>query len=493
MASTITVTLLSRYCKGSSKAKCGRRLSVGSGSTLLLSLLSCLFLIACGGVSANRNIALPPPAAPACATGSNPAEVSVRSQAILSSATPIPPQFFGFNLHPQVLQIGTNPYPWPTIPFGAVRLWATETTWNVLNPSLNNYDWTNLDQVLSISAQNRQTDFIYTFGVVPPWASSVPNDQTCVTNNSPAGSCDPPVDVDTTDLYWKNFVTAITAHNAQKGFPIHTWEIWNEPDILIEWNGTAAQMARMAKDAYTIIKAADPTALVTTPTPGNAGSGQNIGNWLPGYLSAALSLGGPFADIVTFHGYVDPSQGDQPEQEITTVNTVTSAIASVPTLSSKPVWDTEGAWGDDTKLPDPDMQAAYLARMYLLQWSQGVSRFYWFQYGNRKTGTLWTPTGGLDPAGEAYGQLYDWMTGATLTSPCSQSGSVWTCDFTHGSIQEQAVWDASQTCRSGVCTTSNFTPSTAYTQCSDLAGNKRTFSAGTAVGIGAKQVLLESQ
>ena len=432
----------------------------------------------------------------ACGQAPNSARrpATARAVSATSATGAIPGQCFGFNLHPEVFPIGHTAIPWPTIPFGAIRLWATETTWNDLNPANGVYDWTNLDTVLNASAQNGQTDFIYTFGVVPPWASSNPNDQSCVTNNSPAGSCDPPSDLNAdgsgTDAYWQNFVTAVVNHAAGQ---IHTWEIWNEPDILIEWNGTDAQMARMAKDAYTIIHNLDPTALVTTPTPGISSGGQNIQTWLPGYLSSVFnSYGSTYADIVTFHGYADASHGDQPEQEIATVGHVTTAIAPYPSLTSEPLWNTEGSWNTDAGLTDPDMQAAYVARMYLIQWSLGVSRFYWFQYGNVDTGTL-TSAGGLNPAGVAYGQVYDWMVGATLTSPCSSSGSVWTCNFTNGSVQEQAVWDASQTCSNGVCTASSYTPSPTYTQCSDLAGNKASITAGSPVAIGAQPILLENQ
>ena len=49
-----------------------------------------------------------------------------------------------------------------------------------------------------------------------------------------------------------------------------------------------AQMVRMAKDAYTIIKAADPTALVLTPSSVDAGSGKTIDIWLPAYIAAGM-------------------------------------------------------------------------------------------------------------------------------------------------------------------------------------------------------------
>jgi hypothetical protein len=467
--------------------------------SLSILLLSCCFGTACGGgpSSSSQIIKSPPPPPPpaGCTSGPNAAPLrpatSLRPRAS-SPATQgaIPAAYFGFNLHPGVFN-GQIPY--PTIPFGAVRLWAAETTWNDLNPSNGVYDWTNLDTALNVAIGKGQTDFIYTFGFVPAWAQNR-NDEVC--DHYP-GSCDPPSDLNAdgtgSDLLWQNFVTAVVARAAGR---IHTWEIWNEPDILVEWNGTPAQMARMAKDAYTIIKAADPTALVTTPTPGDDGTGQNINSWEPAYLAALLPLGGVFADIITYHGYSDACNSQVPESaESSKLSDLTQAISQSPlsaSLASLPIWNTEGSWNKDAGLPDPNMQAAYVGRMYLLQWSMGVSRFYWFQYGNTQNGTFLNSDNSLNLAGTAYGQVYGWMVGATLTNPCAASGTVWTCGFTSsGGVQEQAVWDTSQSCSNGSCTTSSHSPSSTYTEYYDLAGDPPTPISGS-VQIGAEPILLTS-
>ena len=99
------------------------------------------------------------------------------------------------------------------------------------------------------------------------------------------------------------------------------------------------QMVRMAKDAYTIIKAADPSAMVTTPSSVNAGSGHSIDIWLPAFLAAG---GGNYADIVAFHGYINPALGQEPEAITKTVDQVTSSLTGA--LTTKPIWNTEGGW-----------------------------------------------------------------------------------------------------------------------------------------------------
>ena len=96
--------------------------------------------------------------------------------------------------------------------------------------------------------------------------------------------------------------------------------------------------------------------------------------------------------------------------------------------------------------------------MYLMQWFKGVGRFYWFQYGSTDTGSHAT-SAGLNTAGIAYGQVSDWLVGATLSGPCTATGTVWTCPFTKlGGIQNLAVWDASKTCSGNTCYTSSYTP-----------------------------------
>jgi hypothetical protein len=474
--------------------------------SLSILLLSCWVGTACGGgpSSSSQRITSPPPPPPAgCTSGPNAAPLrpatALRPRAQSPSTSgAIPATYFGLNLHPGVF---TSPqrYPWPAFPFGAFRLWATETTWNDINTSSGVYDFTTLDNTIAVSQQNGHNDFVFTFGAVPTWASSNPGDTSCTAANN--GSCDPPMGLNSDgsgdDSLWQNFVTAITAHNKSTGLPIHYWEIWNEPNILVEWNGTAAQMARMAKDAYTIIKAADPTALVTTPTPGDDGTGQNINSWEPAYLAALLPLGGIFADIITYHGYTDACNSQVPESsENSDLSDLTLAISQSPlsaSLTALPIWNTEGSWNKDAGLPDPNMQAAYLARLYLLQWSLGISRFYWFQYGNTQNGTLLNSDNSLDLAGTAYGQVYGWMVGATLTNPCAASGTVWTCGFTSsGGVQELAVWDTSQSCSNGTCTTSSYTPSSTYTEFYDLAGDPPTPISGS-VQIGAEPILLTSK
>ena len=467
-----------------------------SGLTLPLTLTP--------GESANFNVVFAPSAA-----GSASGNVAFTSDASSSAlnlplsaagATPIapgpsgqgiPPSYFGMDVLVSVF----NGTPWPPFSFGTIRLWDSGTSWLNLNTSNGVYDFSQLDIWLQAAQQQGLTDVMYTFGETPVWASSNPNDQTCVSVNSPAGSCDAPSDLNPdgsgTDQMWKDFVTALVAHSQSSPYAhITSWEMWNEPTIVKEWNGTLPQLARMSKDAYTIIKAADPSAVVTTPTPVSIATLSSPA-WMTQYIAAthALGSGSPYADIITFHGYLSSSADTRPENIVTNIAAMTTMQTSEG-VSSLPLWDTESDWGNNSNLPDPDFEAAFLARFYLLQWSSNAVRFYWYQYGNTTFGSILTGND-LSGAGVAYGVLYNWMAGATLSSPCSDTGTVWTCHFTKpGGIQQQAVWDTSQTCSNGTCGTSTYTPDSLYTRYQDLTGTITQVPAGTTVQIGAKPILL---
>jgi hypothetical protein len=97
---------------------------------------------------------------------------------------------------------------------------------------------------------------------------------------------------------------------------------------------------------------------------------------------------------------------------------------------SKPLWDTEADWaGDpDDVLEGSGNRAAFMAKYYFLQWSDGVSRFVWYAYDGGTWGGLWSPITGADPDVASYNIVQRWMVGASMTSECaSDSSGTWSC------------------------------------------------------------------
>jgi hypothetical protein len=78
-----------------------------------------------------------------------------------------------------------------------------------------------------------------------------------------------------------------------------------------------------------------------------------------------------------------------------------------------------------------------------------------------------------------------WLTGLT-PSPCTVSGNIYTCQI---ATLKQIVWDTSQSCSNGVCTTAPYTVPTGYIVQEDITGLKQNITGGI-VNLGIKPLLL---
>jgi polysaccharide biosynthesis protein PslG len=395
---------------------------------------------------------------------------------------PVPSRFFGMTTH--------SLSHWPALQFAGLRLWCTGTSWADLNPSDGVYDWTRLDAWLAQAQQHGTTETILTLAMTPQWASSNPNDSSCRFGH---GQCDPPADLNPdgsgSDQHWKDYITAVATH--AKG-QIKYWEIWDEPVNYYYWNGTFAQMVRMAKDARSIILSIDPTAFLLSPP--NGASRPFGENWWKGYAE----LGGlNYADVIALHGGGKTTCDSKPvASDLTTAVANLRSIMLTYGVSTKPIWDTESNWGAPIKncFYNQDLQAAFLAQFYMFHRSLDMRRFYWFAYDDTTTGQLWDPnTGKLTKGGVAYGYVHDWMQGATMTQDCSTSNNaIWTCGFSgpKGYLAE-AIWDTNQSCKNGSCQTVNETVDSVYNQYRTLDGKTIPIQ-NNQVPIGAKPIFLEN-
>jgi hypothetical protein len=144
--------------------------------------------------------------------------------------------------------------------------------------------------------------------------------------------------------------------------------------------------------------------------------------------------------------------------------------------------------------PSLDLEEAFVARYYLVGWSVGFRRLYWYAYDNPSWGTLYDiNTNQLTPAGHAYGTVYGWMVGATMTTPCapvSPSSSIWTCELTKGNKTRLVVWDSSKTNCNLTCTTAPFAAPAGSTSYQDTRGNAHPVMGGM-VPVGSKPILVE--
>ncbi|HLW87394.1 MAG TPA: hypothetical protein VKR57_02810 [Terriglobales bacterium] len=372
----------------------------------------------------------------------------------------ISPQFFA-------MHVLSTEDPWPTtvgVQFSSWRSVSSEVTWSNLNPSPGVYDWSHLDLLLSIAAQNGQS-VLYTFYYTPTWASSCPSCVCGNQGNQNPGGCYPPTDLNPdgsgTDLDLKNFVTALMQHEGPG--KINYIEIWNEPNVPSEWGGTIQQLVRMAADVRAIATKFDPNVQITSPPETGDGPQSLQMTYLAGYLAAG---GGRYVDVIGLHGYVI-----HPEQIITRVNNTTAVMAQYG-QSGKPIFVTEGSWCCELDPIPLNAQPGFSFRQYLATLSTPVSRAYLFAFDAANEGNLWDQNSqSMTPNGQAYQLYYSWLAGATMPQPCqpvTTNSTIWSCSFTRAQgYQAAAIWDTALVNGS----TRNVTVPTQFVQYRDLYGN----------------------
>lgn len=366
----------------------------------------------------------------------------------------IPAEYFGLTIN----SIGQRPI-WPEVDFSGIRLWGA-IYWAEINPAPGVFNWARFDAILEI-AHRRNIDVVLNLAYTPRWAATEKDARPAF---SP-GASSPPADIRS----WEDFVGAAVRRAAGK---IRYWEVWNEPEDPNYYSGDIATMVRLQKRAFETIKGLDPTLMVITPSSNGTAAGYR---WQSDFLRAG---GGKYADILGFHGY-----SPNAEEQIAIIGQFKRVFAANG-LADKPIWDTEGGWPGN--LTDPDAQAAYLARSYLLQWSFGIDRFYWYAYegGGAAWGKLWDPKEGLLLPGRAYRTVQRWLVGATVLHSVEKHGPVWSMRLRLSDGSEAIV----------VWTTRNqmtYDLPPGYGRIEDLAG--ASFPADGAVEIGPKPVLLIAQ
>lgn len=350
----------------------------------------------------------------------------------------------------------------PLVSFGTTRSWDAYPglDWADANPASGQFHFAPLDSFITVN-QARGADIIYTFGRTPQWASTRPN----APGPYGPGQCAPP------NLpAWDQYVTAMVTHAAGR---IKYWEMWNEAQDPQFYCGNIATMVTLTRHAYGIIKSIDPSAKVLSPSV--------VGPGGPAWLASFLAGGGrSYIDIVAFHGY-----GTVRAEDLDAIVTSYYSVLCAARLTSTPLWDTEGSWGDDA-IGDDAHRAAFLAKYYLLQWSLGVPRVVWYSYdGASQWGRLIGSTPDLTAAGLAYQQLYEWGVGATLTHPCAaDSNQTWVCTLARpGGTLKQIVWNSAEN-------VSNYPAPGGMVEYRDLSGAIHPIANGI-VSVGNSPILIE--
>lgn len=354
-----------------------------------------------------------------------------------------------------------------------IRLWDDGVKWAHINTSNGVYDFTALDKFLD-DAQAANMDVLYTFGDTPQFAAVTTPPGTCLQYPY---ACAPPIDVNAdgtgTDAYFQAFVTALVTHAAGR---IQYYELWNEPDCTCFWSGTNAQLVRMSQDAAAIIRALDPNAKILSPS----AHGWSMANWFDDYVAAG---GANYFDIINVHMRGKTGTNASPEQFLFVWGQVQTEVQA-RNLTSMPIWDDEHGILDTDGLTDPDELAGYVARSLILRAAVGgLQRQYVYQWDSIAPYGLQN-----NASGTAWDQVASWLIGHTI-SPCTASGTVYTCQLDNGLI----VWDTAKTCSNGTCSTTSYAYPTKYAWYRVTSNGNPVALTGSTVQIGYKPILLTTQ
>lgn len=352
------------------------------------------------------------------------------------------------------------------------------------------YNWKNMDPFVNNVPRdaNGVANIVLSMGWTPGWA--VADHSHCFNTKNGVVACTVPPD---NIQDWVDFVTTLVEHyNGTHHMPhVKYYEIWNEANDPLFWTGTIPQLVNLAQVAYPIIKS-DPFSSVATPSV----------IWAEGvsFMTSYLQAGGSnYADVLTFHGY--PSQTgsrseipvplpESPDSTNSPIQTMVSAFRKVADqngMLGKPMASTEGGWGVHGVL-DPDMQTAWITHYEILQagMAQSTNLLFqtWYAWGHTASGTIETTPGLPTPAGNAYEVVQSWLVGQA-PKQCLGLNNIWNCKLGTNMI----VWDASQTCKNGSCTTRTYTPLPKFKKYVDVT-NKVTTIQGT-IQLGVKPIMLE--
>jgi hypothetical protein len=163
---------------------------------------------------------------------------------------------------------------------------------------------------------------------------------------------------------------------------IDSYEIWNEPDLNIYWDGTAEEYFYLMKSCYLAIKAADPD--VTVAMAGMVILAER--NFLPEVLRLAASdpegsANNYFFDVANVHMYADPSL-------VYSLTQHTRRLLTTYGQGDKPIWVTEtnvalAGYGDfpnrDWGHVTPEEQAWYVIQATANAYAAGADRLMFFR------------------------------------------------------------------------------------------------------------------
>ncbi len=258
--------------------------------------------------------------------------------------------------------VGYFPGEWPDSRLAALRLWDTYTTWANLEPAPGEWRLWRLDGFVDKARREGTPDITLVLGGTPRWAATRidPADASWIG----PGSASPPASL----AAWREYVTTIATRYRGR---ITAYEIGNEPNLRMFWNGTPEEFAELVSIAADAIEQADPAALVVANVglvrrPGDVG---RLATWLRPVAAVAG------VDVLSVHVYPRAATIDS------AAGLLAATAGTVGSLDprERPVWVTEVNVTNGATLPGR-RQADAIDALTSQMADAGFARAYWYAW-----------------------------------------------------------------------------------------------------------------
>lgn len=288
-----------------------------------------------------------------------------------------------------------------------------DLSWTNIQPDgESQYLWERFDRVAR-AAQQRDLKVLATLGYTPQWS----RDLACA---SEGATCPP-----ASNARFAQFVGEAVSRYSEMG--VHTWQIWNEPNISGFWAGGAdpERYAEMVKETSKAIRAADPDSFVLLVSLANAATTTSRRQTPADFLDNVLERGvGDHVDGISFQAFshgmlLSTKTGDSPYEQVTGVRRSLTAVLARHEKTDLEIWLTEtGAPTDgrgavaDRERPGVETSHVTLAHQARIATDMikaadeltPVTKVFWYGHRDVKTpeanaGT-WAYYGLIDYAGE---------------------------------------------------------------------------------------------
>ena len=286
------------------------------------------------------------------------------------------------------------------------RLWDMQVAWKDVNPAQGVFTWSALDRRVAL-VESWGGKPLLVLGLTPQWAAK---DPAAGDPRWGAGTASPPKDI----AYWNDYVNAVVT---KYGSRIAGYELWNEANLTTFWRGSTKELYDMAVSASSIIKAANPAAVVLSPST-TTRLRASAREFTAGFASQ-IPEGekGPF-DAWTIHSYPTGSAGVNFETEPNTKspraaadkrvddilswqNALVDAVGSDSPALKIDIYDTEVNYGLKGPGIEPGQnwsadEATQLMNMtYQDSQNLGINATFWYQYTATPydlLGVQWNPS-----------------------------------------------------------------------------------------------------